>query len=97
MEEVYLTSSQSTYWRKTKLHTFAERYVLFKFFFFLMLYISRSLLTLIFYYQILKGLAKMHRQDRVHRDIKSDNILLSKDGDVKLGKYQIVYNLQYNF
>ncbi len=37
--------------------------------------------------QILKGLECMHRKNRIHRDIKSDNILLSRNGDVRIGDF----------
>ena len=32
----------------------------------------------------LRGLAALHARKTLHRDIKSDNILVSKDGTVKL-------------
>lgn len=44
----------------------------------LMAYISR---------EIIEGLRLLHSQFRIHRDIKSDNILLSLDGSVKLGDF----------
>jgi serine/threonine protein kinase len=37
--------------------------------------------------EILLGLKMMHDQYRIHRDIKSDNILISLDGSVKLGDF----------
>ena len=37
--------------------------------------------------EVLLGLRHMHSQFRIHRDIKSDNILLSLDGSVKLGDF----------
>ena len=35
----------------------------------------------------LRALAFLHRRHRVHRDVKSDNLLLSRDGRVKLADF----------
>ena len=37
--------------------------------------------------EVLLGLRIMHEQFRIHRDIKSDNVLISLDGGVKLGDF----------
>lgn len=37
--------------------------------------------------EVLKGIHFMHGQHRIHRDLKSDNILLSRDGTVKIGDF----------
>lgn len=37
--------------------------------------------------EVLKGIQFMHAQHRIHRDLKSDNILLSRDGAVKIGDF----------
>lgn len=38
-------------------------------------------------YQTLIGLATLHARNIVHRDIKSDNILVSENGDLKLADF----------
>jgi serine/threonine protein kinase len=38
----------------------------------------------------LMALAFMHRQHRLHRDIKSDNILVDLSGQVKVMRYHVV-------
>lgn len=37
--------------------------------------------------QVVRGLEVMHRKGRIHRDIKSDNILLGRGGEVKIGDF----------
>ncbi len=37
--------------------------------------------------EILKGLDSMHKNNKIHRDLKSDNILINSNGDVKLSDF----------
>lgn len=43
--------------------------------------------------EMLKGLAFMHAQNRLHRDIKSDNVLIGLNGAVKLGDFGFAVTL----
>ena len=44
---------------------------------------------------MLNALAYIHGANRLHRDIKSDNILISVAGDIKLGSYQCIIEHGY--
>ena len=41
-----------------------------------------------------KGLEHLHRHGVIHRDIKSDNVLLSLTGDIKLSKCMIEFDVR---
>ena len=42
---------------------------------------------------MLMALAFMHREYRLHRDIKSDNVLINYDGEVKVADFGFAINL----
>jgi serine/threonine protein kinase len=44
-------------------------------------------------YEILKGLNCIHSRWQIHRDLKSDNILINKNGEVKISDFG--YALQF--
>ena len=41
--------------------------------------------------QVLQGLHHLHTNGVIHRDIKSDNVLLSLQGDIKLSKFSLLF------
>jgi serine/threonine protein kinase len=44
--------------------------------------------------QTLKGLAYLHQQGVIHRDIKGGNLLITRDGEVKLADFGVSTKLQ---
>ena len=47
--------------------------------------------------EVLNGLSYLHSKNRMHRDIKSDNILISQVGDIKIADLGYAVQLEnYN-
>ena len=44
-----------------------------------------------FMFQLLRGLAFCNSKNVLHRDLKPQNLLLNKNGELKLGSFLIIY------
>ncbi|CAN6622973.1 hypothetical protein TRVA0_009S01134 [Trichomonascus vanleenenianus] len=53
-------------------------------------------LVAVYVYQVLQGLAFLHQQGTIHRDIKGANILTTKDGRVKLADFGVATSIGKN-
>ena len=48
-------------------------------------------------YMILKGLSFLHENKKIHRDVKAENILLTREGIAKLGDFGVSTQLMHSF
>ena len=48
-------------------------------------------------FMILKGLVFLHENKKIHRDIKTENILLNHDGIAKLADFEVSTQLMHSF
>ena len=46
-------------------------------------------------FQTLNGLQHLHSKGVIHRDIKSDNILLAMDGNIKLSMFVLLIYMDF--
>jgi serine/threonine protein kinase len=54
---------------------------------------ERQIATILF--GVLKGLCFLHSKGILHRDIKAGNVLLTNQGDIKLGSFSSLLQLTY--
>lgn len=46
-----------------------------------------------FCYECLKAIGYVHSQHRIHRDVRSDNILVNEDGNIKIAEFSLCCEL----